>query len=33
MDQERFFNTLVEKEISFLAEGKNPIRGLNDVGI
>jgi hypothetical protein len=33
MDQERFFNPLVEKEISSLPERKNPIRGMNDVGI
>jgi hypothetical protein len=33
MDQERFFNPLIEKEISLLPEGKNPIRGMNDVGI
>jgi hypothetical protein len=25
MDQERLFNPLVEKKISFLPEGKNPI--------
>jgi hypothetical protein len=33
IDQERFFNPLVEKDISFLPEAKNPIRGLNNVGI
>jgi hypothetical protein len=33
IDQERLFNPLVEKEISFLPEGENPIRGMNDVGI
>jgi hypothetical protein len=33
MDQERLFNPFVEKEISFLPEGKNPIRRMNGVGI
>jgi hypothetical protein len=33
LNQERFFNALIEKGFSFLPEGKNPVRGLNDVGI
>jgi hypothetical protein len=33
MDQERFFNPLVENEVSFLPQRENPIRGLDDVGI
>jgi hypothetical protein len=33
MDQKRFFNPLVENDISFLPEGENAIRGMNDVGI
>jgi hypothetical protein len=31
-DEERFFNPFIEEEISLLPEGKNPIRGMNDVG-
>ena len=33
LDQERFFNSFIEEGFSFLPEGKNPIRGLDDVGI
>jgi hypothetical protein len=32
-DQEKFFNPLIVEEVSLLPEGKNPIRGMNDVGI
>ena len=33
MDQERLFDSLIEEEFSDLPDGKNPIRGLNQVGI
>jgi len=33
LDQERLFDSLVEEEIPALPDGKNPIRGLNNVGI
>jgi hypothetical protein len=33
LDQEGFFNPLIEKEFTSLPERKNPIRGLDEVGI
>jgi len=33
LNQERLFDSLIEKGFSSLPEGKNSIRGLNDVGI
>jgi hypothetical protein len=33
LNQKRFFHPLIEKILPSLTDGKNPIRGLNDVGI
>jgi hypothetical protein len=33
LDQKRFFNTLVEKELPSLRERKDSVRGLNEIGI
>jgi hypothetical protein len=33
LDYKRLFDSLIEEEFPALPEGKNPIRGLNDVGI